>query len=645
MRNSLLRTACATACFIFTLINLQAADVGFYAVLKGQLFIQNSSGAPVPSETSNVVFQAEIDVDEGSLTNAIVVLPNSTQISLSGEDEHSDELGFEQSFDSTSAMNAAFPDGTYTMILQTVNDGNRTNTLTFSGGYPATPRISNFDAAQAVNPEQPFTLTWDALAGGTVDDFVMLQIRACSNDEDDHGEEVFYTPDLGEPGALNGTATSAIIPARTLRPGQTYKIEMLIGRGIPDTSSYPGATGLAAYFKRLQSQLTTTGTHTGCPRGELRLWFGFPQGYFSGTNGFIGFPTGLDSFFASFNIRDDSYPTNVFFTGPAGSGLTNTPSENYGSSEDSYWYNTPSIFGPVNLPGGLYTVNYKGSNVSWNLLDPQADEQQVIIVPTAVLGASNVLQEVRWTFKDTNGNSIPQPAFISRIDLQIEGDFGRIYDASTEDSDNEFPLNATNHALAETVFWTDVSRVYLIYRDAADHQYGISWQRSTGSLQINTVNPAGGIVGAGYSSFLNASGGTFQYTWSLESGSLPDGLSLNGSTGEIHGTPTQTGTNQFTVKVTDSALNTATKSFAIVVTGGNPVPYILFAGKNLSGNFEMLVQGIPSRTYSFEWSATLTTNSWLQLATAGSNPTNGVIYFQDTSPNQSFRFYRAALLP
>jgi hypothetical protein len=47
--------------------------------------------------------------------------------------------------------------------------------------------------------------------------------------------------------------------------------------------------------------------------------------------------------------------------------------------------------------------------------------------------------------------------------------------------------------------------------------------------------------------------GTGPFTsWSLESGSLPDGLTLDSDTGIISGTPTEKGTFTFTVTVTDS---------------------------------------------------------------------------------------------
>ena len=54
-----------------------------------------------------------------------------------------------------------------------------------------------------------------------------------------------------------------------------------------------------------------------------------------------------------------------------------------------------------------------------------------------------------------------------------------------------------------------------------------------------------------YTATLEAVGGTPPYTWSIASGSLPPGLSLS-SDGTITGTPTETGTFTFSLKIVDS---------------------------------------------------------------------------------------------
>lgn len=109
-------------------------------------------------------------------------------------------------------------------------------------------------------------------------------------------------------------------------------------------------------------------------------------------------------------------------------------------------------------------------------------------------------------------------------------------------------------------------------------------------LAITTTSLPSGAVSAAYSATLQASGGVTPYTWSVTVGTLPAGLSLNASTGAITGTPTATGTSNFTVQVADSETIPATQTQALSITV-NP------AGANnsqLKGQYAFLVQGFDS---------------------------------------------------
>ena len=63
---------------------------------------------------------------------------------------------------------------------------------------------------------------------------------------------------------------------------------------------------------------------------------------------------------------------------------------------------------------------------------------------------------------------------------------------------------------------------------------------------------AEGSVGAAYTHTLNVVGGIPAYYWTLDSGELPDGLSLNSFTGTISGTPQESGAFKFTIRVRDN---------------------------------------------------------------------------------------------
>jgi hypothetical protein len=81
-------------------------------------------------------------------------------------------------------------------------------------------------------------------------------------------------------------------------------------------------------------------------------------------------------------------------------------------------------------------------------------------------------------------------------------------------------------------------------------------------LQTFTVNIASGLtlvgslnngtVGTAYNQTATATGGLPPYKWSLTSGKLPTGLTLNASSGVLAGTPTVAGNYIFSITVTDS---------------------------------------------------------------------------------------------
>jgi uncharacterized repeat protein (TIGR03803 family) len=78
----------------------------------------------------------------------------------------------------------------------------------------------------------------------------------------------------------------------------------------------------------------------------------------------------------------------------------------------------------------------------------------------------------------------------------------------------------------------------------------------------------------GYSQQLSTTGGDVPYTFSVSAGALPSGLSLNPSTGLLSGTPTATGMFSFTITVTDSLGNSASRGSTVTI---NP-PITIGAG-------------------------------------------------------------------
>ena len=92
-----------------------------------------------------------------------------------------------------------------------------------------------------------------------------------------------------------------------------------------------------------------------------------------------------------------------------------------------------------------------------------------------------------------------------------------------------------------------------------------------------------------------ATGGVAPYTWSISSGSLPAGLSLNSSTGTISGTPTTAGLSSFTIQVADSEPSPQKATLPASIASS-------------SGTLAITTTSLPAATDGAAYSQTLTTS-------------------------------------
>jgi hypothetical protein len=208
----------------------------------------NSNGGP---------FQARVGLIQsatGSVAIANVTLPTGAVrgLPLGGTGI---ELASVEGFTDEAAFEAAYPLGNYTFALYGINDGLRFPVLPLpAAAYPVAPRISNFAACQAINPANPFTLQWDALAGASGYDPLWLVIA------EPNGTLVFSTPyppqDLA--GALRATTNSVSIPTNTLQLNHTYVGTLTFFQASSiNTTAYPGAMGYTVAAAQTRFPLTT----------------------------------------------------------------------------------------------------------------------------------------------------------------------------------------------------------------------------------------------------------------------------------------------------------------------------------------------------------------------------------------------------
>jgi Putative Ig domain len=161
--------------------------------------------------------------------------------------------------------------------------------------------------------------------------------------------------------------------------------------------------------------------------------------------------------------------------------------------------------------------------------------------------------------------------------------------------------------------------------------------------------------GETYSDVIRVSGGTSPYSYSITSGSLPSGLSLNSSTGYVYGTPEKgsAGSYSFTVEVTDSSSPSITdqQSYSIDVQKGGYEATINISAGLEAGQTNVYVQGASIATLHGGQSTTLALDLGairsVSVDPVVANPTQEGIRYQveekaitvtEASPNATFNY-------
>ncbi len=236
----------------------------------------------------------------------------------------------------------------------------------------------------------------------------------------------------------------------------------------------------------------------------------------------------------------------------------------------------PGTTGIPYSSGGLHLVFTLTAANTYNLSASNLNNGVVYTFYNRTLEGTtgNSISQIRLFYRNTGGGGTAcQDFFVNNIDAggYTDNATNAPYSGTTWANGNnggDAPISGATSAS----YATSTGSSGDIYDVVAFTGYGLV-QSTTASLSVNTsptistTSLPGGTTSAAYSQTVAATSGTTPYSFSISSGSLPAGLTLNTS-GHITGTPTASGTSTFTVQVTDSSSTscTATKSLSISIT-------------------------------------------------------------------------------
>jgi hypothetical protein len=230
----------------------------------------------------------------------------------------------------------------------------------------------------------------------------------------------------------------------------------------------------------------------------------------------------------TFAVTSGALPAGLSLN--AGSGaITGTPS---GSGVSNFTIQATDTVG--NIGNRPYTVNIGTSALAVSPASLPNGSQSIAYSQTVTASGGTGT----YTFTITSG-ALP-------TGLSLNGGTGAITGTPSGSGPSNFTVQATD-----------------TNGNTGSRPYTVSI--GTSSLTVSPASLPNGSQSIAYSQTVSASGGTGTYTFALTAGALPTGLSLNGSTGAITGTPSGSGLSNFTVQATDTNGNTGSRPYAVSI--------------------------------------------------------------------------------
>ncbi len=200
-------------------------------------------------------------------------------------------------------------------------------------------------------------------------------------------------------------------------------------------------------------------------------------------------------------VKDNDFPGAVYFTGPAGSPLNNSPSDDRMDFGDQCVYATAYLFDIVDtvsyIPvSGVYTIKYNGTDLTFNLPDQEYVKSNIIYPwPTLTLNGDGTMNKIGWVYKAPAGVvSYDLNALMRSMQIQIEGTGNKCSDSNSSESrlydSPDLPISTTSHTLSCQNIdwgtgspypgWNHIDRIMMTYEDHYDNSYVVMYERAYG---------------------------------------------------------------------------------------------------------------------------------------------------------------------
>jgi hypothetical protein len=341
--------------------------------------------------------------------------------------------------------------------------------------FPRVPLDVTCDAPGAINLSGSFTITsqlaQDATGvadlTGTLNNVPVRYVIAFSGTADATDHLVATLTSISATGAFIGSGSGTF--DGTL-DGQTLTGTV---SGTINTST----GGVCAFTGSLTAQATSSSALKFATRIRPGS-FGFDV-----TPDNVLFPQAADGYAAIFTVLFDEGgfpdPSTVRFTGPAGSGYTNTPadSELSGTNPDGTKarYVSPPRSGIPTVPGGVWSVLYKGTSRSFVVPPLDFDARLVVLYPTVTIDVGGVLNKVDWVYKDrlTGAVLTAVPSFIRNVQVSLS--------LNNDSFDLESPLldrSVNSYTVPSRPSFADIRELSLRYTDLAGNVYFIDYGKA-----------------------------------------------------------------------------------------------------------------------------------------------------------------------